>query len=141
MAYSWRITSKSMFGCCCFGVVCLVMSLECLRRVSREYDNNIIRQSQQRRGSSPDDQEAASFESKGSKFRARLLAMESGKIQSFQPNFMQQIIRSSLHMIQFGTAYFIMLLAMYFNGYIILSILVGAFVGSFIFSWERIVIR
>lgn len=138
---SWRITSKAMFGCCCLGVMCLVISLECLRRVSREYDNYIVRQSQQQRDSSSDDQEAAPIEPKDSKSRTRLLATESGKVQSFRPNLMQQIIRSSLHMVQFGVAYLIMLLAMYFNGYIILSILVGAFVGPFIFNWERIVIR
>ena len=41
-------------------------------------------------------------------------------------------------MLQFGVAYFIMLLAMYYNGYIIICILVGAFLGTLIFSWDAI---
>jgi copper transporter 1 len=45
----------------------------------------------------------------------------------FRPNLFQQTIRALLHMMQFAVAYFIMLLAMYYNGYIIISIIVGAF--------------
>ncbi|KAI1658071.1 hypothetical protein F4813DRAFT_357254 [Daldinia decipiens] len=39
-------------------------------------------------------------------------------------------------MVQFAVAYFVMLLAMYYNGYIIISIFVGAYIGAFIFHWE-----
>jgi copper transporter 1 len=39
-------------------------------------------------------------------------------------------------MVQFAVAYFIMLLAMYYNGYIIICIFIGAFFGALIFSWE-----
>ena len=41
-------------------------------------------------------------------------------------------------MLEFGVAYFIMLLVMYYNGYIIICILVGAFLEAFIFSWDSI---
>tara|TARA_R110002060_G_scaffold40006_5_gene51240 strand:+ start:219 stop:449 length:231 start_codon:yes stop_codon:yes gene_type:complete len=41
-------------------------------------------------------------------------------------------------MFQFAVAYFIMLLAMYFNGYIIICIFIGAWIGSFLFSWETV---
>jgi solute carrier family 31 (copper transporter), member 1 len=44
-------------------------------------------------------------------------------------------------MLQFGVAYFIMLLAMYYNGYLIICILTGAFLGAFIFSWDTIAIE
>lgn len=27
---------------------------------------------------------------------------------------------------------------MYFNGYVIISIFIGAFLGSFVFQWERL---
>jgi solute carrier family 31 (copper transporter), member 1 len=29
-------------------------------------------------------------------------------------------------------------LAMYYNGYIIICIFIGAYIGSFIFQWERL---
>lgn len=41
-------------------------------------------------------------------------------------------------MLQFAVAYFVMLLAMYYNGYLIICIFIGAFLGYFIFSWESI---
>ena len=41
-------------------------------------------------------------------------------------------------MLEFGVAYFIMLLVMYYNGYIIICILVGAFLGAFVFRWDAI---
>lgn len=50
----------------------------------------------------------------------------------------QQALRSLIHTAQFAVAYFVMLLAMYFNGYIIICIFLGAYIGSFIFSWDVI---
>lgn len=57
-------------------------------------------------------------------------------VAPYRPSPMEQVIRALLHMVQFAVAYFIMLLAMYFNGYIIICIFIGAFLGSLIFSWE-----
>jgi copper transporter 1 len=37
-------------------------------------------------------------------------------------------------MLQFGLAYLIMLLAMYYNGFVIISIVVGAWLGAFVFE-------
>jgi copper transporter 1 len=56
----------------------------------------------------------------------------------FRPSLVEQLVRALLHMLQFAVAYFVMLLAMYFNGYIIICIFIGAFLGSFIFSWEPV---
>lgn len=39
-------------------------------------------------------------------------------------------------MATFAVAYFIMLLAMYFNGYIIICIFIGALLGKFLCDWE-----
>ncbi|OOF96057.1 hypothetical protein ASPCADRAFT_5390 [Aspergillus carbonarius ITEM 5010] len=52
-----------------------------------------------------------------------------------RPTFPEQIIRAFLHTVQFAVAYLIMLLAVYFNGYIIFSIFIGAFIGFLIFAW------
>ncbi|OJZ83367.1 hypothetical protein ASPFODRAFT_221345 [Aspergillus luchuensis CBS 106.47] len=53
----------------------------------------------------------------------------------FRPSKIEQLIRATLHVLQFAVAYFVMLLGMYYNGYIILCIFVGAFVGFLLFSW------
>lgn len=56
----------------------------------------------------------------------------------FRPNLFQQMIRATLHMVAFAVAYFVMLLAMYYNGYIIICIIIGAWLGAFVFSWETV---
>ena len=48
----------------------------------------------------------------------------------------QQSLRALIHTCQFSVAYFVMLLAMYFNGYIIICIFIGAYIGNFTFSWD-----
>jgi copper transporter 1 len=53
----------------------------------------------------------------------------------------KQEVRATFHMLQFAVAYFVMLLAMYYNGSILLAICVGAWFGSFVFSWETISLR
>ncbi|OJD31392.1 ctr copper transporter family protein [Diplodia corticola] len=48
----------------------------------------------------------------------------------------QQLVRSALFMVQFAVGYFVMLLAMYYNGYIIICIFIGAFLGAAMFQWD-----
>lgn len=54
---------------------------------------------------------------------------------TFRASPIQQLIRALIHAVTFGLAYIIMLLAMYFNGYIIISIILGAGVGKFLCDW------
>ncbi|KAJ5751737.1 hypothetical protein N7520_008654 [Penicillium odoratum] len=56
----------------------------------------------------------------------------------YRPSPIEQIVRALLHTMQFAVAYIVMLLAMYYNGYIIICIFIGAFLGSLIFSWEPV---
>ena len=126
-----------MFAGSCIGVLLLVISLEALRRASREYDAYIVRAhlknsatpstaASRLRDASDDPSKTPSTQS-----TTPLLAP-----QSFTPNLFQQLVRAFLHMAQFAVAYIVMLLAMYYNGYIIICIFLGAFVGAFIFSWH-----
>lgn len=54
----------------------------------------------------------------------------------FVPNFLDHMIRVTIFVLQWGLSYIIMLLFMYYNGYIIISCLIGAIVGRFIFCYE-----
>lgn len=45
---TWRITSKGKFAGSCIGVICLVIVLECLRRLQREYDAYLVKQYRKR---------------------------------------------------------------------------------------------
>jgi len=137
-----------MFAGSCIGVVFLVMFLEFLRRLSKEYDRHLIRQHKRPNpdiSCAPACQQDAKSASKESDPRSH--SEESNKTLTvngqapFRPNVCQQAVRATLHMLQFGVAYIIMLLAMYYNGYIILSIITGAWIGAFLFTWETVTLR
>lgn len=133
---TWRITSSGMFAGSCIGVILLVMVLEGLRRASQEYDGYIVRShvppatNAAIRSYSDSDSDANNTKSSG---QAAVSAVTPAR--RFRPTVVQQAMRSLLHMLQFAVAYFVMLLAMYYNGYFIICILIGAFLGAFVFSW------
>jgi copper transporter 1 len=137
LSSSWHITSNGMFAGSCIGVLLLVISLEALRRASREYDAYIMR-AHMKNFTSP--ATAASSLQDTSDDPSKTPSTQSTtpllQPQSFTPNIFQQFVRAFLHMAQFAVAYIVMLLAMYYNGYLIICIFLGAFVGAFIFSWH-----
>lgn len=125
LAESWQIQNEGTFAASCIGVFLLVICLEFLRRLGKEYDSFILRQFQQHlaaqvRASKLDDSEAPTPGPQTVTFRATPL---------------QQLIRSIIHAVAFGIAYILMLIAMAFNGYIIISIIIGAGVGKFLCDW------
>ncbi|MCJ1313454.1 Copper Transporter integral membrane protein that functions in high affinity copper transport [Agyrium rufum] len=147
LSASWHVTSKSMFAGSCIEVIFLVMALEFLRRVGRDYDAYLIKASQTRQhqaSSSLADASSSSGDSTNKvgdivtidALRARSQTDGGGGSGSMRPTAVQQAARAAIHMVQFAVAYIIMLLAMYYNGYIIICIFIGAFLGSFVFSWE-----
>ena len=178
LSKSWQITSSGMFAGSCIGVICLVLCLEFLRRIAREYDAFIIRRARLRAqylspsSSSPsssllaperDDNaggdccqpQGQQIQIQGqTQAKSDPLPTVSGpvstsaaaagggdRLDSVRPTIVEHTIRSLLHMLQFAVAYFVMLLAMYFNGYFIICIFIGAFLGAFLFSWEPLVVR
>lgn len=56
----------------------------------------------------------------------------------FRPSLLQQLIRSLIYGVQFTGAYLVMLMAMTFNGYILLAICVGGLFGHFISTWDAL---
>lgn len=136
---SWHITTNSMFAGSCIGIILLVMSLEFLRRLAKEYDRHILRQYQRHVLSVSTQSISESKEGKavscGSSSNDRRVPFVS---KTFRPNMLQQFVRAILHTLQFAVAYLVMLLAMYYNGYFIICIIIGALLGSFVFSWESV---
>ncbi|KAJ5094603.1 hypothetical protein N7456_010464 [Penicillium angulare] len=189
---SWHITSRGMFAGSCIGALLLVIALEALRRLGREYDAFILRRARIRylylsgtsssantqktkvqhiaaftkeaqnkqpdpkdkpspyddvitpvTDVSPETSTPADIHAPGPSHASSETTDDSQKPEGrhfgpYRPSPVEQTVRALFHMVQFAVAYFIMLLAMYYNGYIIICIFLGAFIGSFIFSWEAV---
>ncbi|KAI1474060.1 hypothetical protein K445DRAFT_19279 [Daldinia sp. EC12] len=128
LAESWRIENEGTFAASCIGVFILVVCLEFLRRVGKEYDSFILRQFQQH----------LAAEARASKSESSCCSdtpAPGPQVVTFRATPLQQLIRSIIHAFAFGAAYIIMLIAMSFNGYIIISIIIGAGVGKFLCDW------
>lgn len=125
LSTSWHITSHGMFAATCIGVAALVIALEFFRRIGKEYDTLIVRQFKR------------NLNARAASFRSQTNCNDSSEppFATFRATPLQQLIRSTLHAIVFGLAYIVMLLAMYYNGYIIFSIILGAGVGKFLCDW------
>jgi copper transporter 1 len=144
LASSWHIKTKGMFAASCIGVALLVVCLEFLRRLGKEYDAYILRQFH-RRAASLQYQPRVSYAAP--KFDNGLTANGCGpdascapplpeqRFITFRATPAQQITRGIIHAATFGLGYIVMLLAMYFNGYIIISIIMGAFLGKVLCDW------
>lgn len=124
LAKSWHIKSAGMFAASCIGVAFLVVSMELLRRIGKEYDAFILRQFQRHISSRSTDLKTSPNS-----------CQTEPAFVTFRATPLQQLIRSAIHAAVFGVAYIVMLLAMYFNGFIIISIIIGSFIGKFLCDW------
>jgi solute carrier family 31 (copper transporter), member 1 len=136
LSSSWHNTTKGMFAGSCIGVILLVIALEFLRRAGKEYDRYILKQYARSQNISPVSSSSSTNDTAKGPSASTTPACAAVASQTFRPNLLQQALRALLHMLQFAVAYFIMLLAMYYNGYIIICIFIGAYIGYFIFGWE-----
>ena len=151
---TWHITSKGMFAGSCIGIICLVLLLELLRRLQREFECWI--QPQQHSSSTNDNTNS----SNPSKVDSNCITNRNDDVDTerqppstlsllrkceqpiplgvtrYVPTLVQQVVRAAIHTMQFALAYIIMLLAMYYNGYVIVCIFLGVFVGFMVFSWD-----
>ncbi|KAH9901766.1 copper transport protein ctr4 [Xylariomycetidae sp. FL2044] len=136
LAESWRIRNDGMLAASCIGAVLLVICLEFLRRVGKEYDLFILRQFQQH-------MLAQATMAKSGDGCCSDSPAPGSQILTFRATPLQQFIRSAIHAVSFGLAYIIMLIVMSFNGYIIISIIIGAGLGKFLCDWmiQKVVIN
>lgn len=61
---------------------------------------------------------------------------DCGESAAVYPSLFDHAARCILFTVQWGLSYIIMLLFMYYNGYIIISCIIGALVGRFLFNYE-----
>ena len=154
LANSWHITSAGMFAGSCIGVIALVMLLEFIRRVQREWDSYVLnrrswhiptvalnqmqtkRPGQGSASSRSDSEDQKTSHTKVSTFHADEADNGNGSERIGGALMWAQTIRAFIYTCQFAVAYIVMLLAMYYNGYLIICIFIGAFLGHWIFGWD-----
>jgi solute carrier family 31 (copper transporter), member 1 len=129
---SWHIENDAMFAATCIGVILLVVLVEFFRRLGKEYESFLTRQARR---------QAAAYRVVSPSSRACLGAPSEEALESYQQTvtvrvtMVQQAIRALIHAVTFAGAYITMLLAMYYNGYVIICIFIGAALGKFLCDW------
>src|SRR6478609_7929126 len=103
IAESWHVRTTAMFAGSCIGVMLLVILLEALRRMGKEYDRSIVQRSARLHSNIPSaDAEAPGNSPSGSQAgdskTPRVLAgSRSSAAVSVRPTILQQAIRALLH--------------------------------------------
>lgn len=139
IASSWQVRSNGAFAGSCIGVFFLVVALQWLHRFCRELDQALARK---RKGLNSKVSSLSTGSDEAKYYLPRnpymhavshswLFTTEPGSII---PSFSEQLLRSALYTTEWGVSYMIMLLFMYYNGYIIISCILGAFVGKLVFT-------
>lgn len=144
LAPTWHIKTKGMFAASCIGVTLLAVCLEFLRRMGNGYDAYLRRQYRRSATSlrhipqipyvapKPDGKYDSLVCGPDAACAPRLPEQQ---FITFRATPMQQLTRAAIHAATFGVGYIVMLLAMYFNGFIIISIIIGAFLGKMFCDW------
>ncbi|SPJ71617.1 related to copper transport protein [Fusarium torulosum] len=126
LASSWQIRTQGMMAATCIGTILLVVLVEFFRRMGKEYDALLQRGFQRQASTHSVALAAAGCTGAVVPMRQTL---------TYRASPLQQLIRSFIHAVTFGGAYIVMLLAMYFNGYVIISIFIGSGLGKFFCDW------
>ncbi|KAH7381422.1 Ctr copper transporter family-domain-containing protein [Phaeosphaeria sp. MPI-PUGE-AT-0046c] len=131
LAHSWHITNNAMFAASCVGAALLVVCLEFFRRVGHEYDAYLLRQFQRQLRH----QQIALAAATPANCCDGPVGTLGTQYATFRASGLQQLVRAIIHGATLALAYIVMLLIMYYNGYIFISIILGAVLGKFLCDW------
>lgn len=148
IARSWHVRSKAQFAGSCIGVFLLVVLHQWLHRFAREYDAALIRSKSTKADVSAGSDNALATESslptlKPSQPAAMANTMShkwfvaAKSVGGVYATPFEHLVRTLLFTVEWGVAYIIMLLFMYYNGYIIISCILGAFFGRLFFTYNE----
>ncbi|KAK0109732.1 Copper Transporter integral membrane protein that functions in high affinity copper transport [Cadophora gregata] len=128
----FHIRSSFTFFLACLGALLLVISLEFLRRIQRQFDQYL-----RKRNESLQKKAYVLPEEFEEKLLDKATDVEQTK-QKISVVVLEQLLRGLIHVAQFSVSYCIMLIFMYNNGYIIISILIGALAGFALFTRDTL---
>ncbi|WPK25794.1 hypothetical protein PUMCH_003125 [Australozyma saopauloensis] len=142
IARSWHVKSKGAFAGSCVGVFFLVVVSQWLHRFAREYDAALMSSKVRQYGD--EDTKNDSVSTARSANGNPMLAAFSHKwfvtpksLGGIYATPFEHLVRCVLFTLEWGLSYMIMLLFMYYNGYIIISCILGAFFGRLFFTYNE----
>nr|CAG8487422.1 11808_t:CDS:2 [Entrophospora candida] len=118
----WHINSIPILILSCGIIILIGVIYEYTKYLSKNYDKKLY---QEEYRSIPEDDNLVSNEEE-SRSRGSRISTRASKSQ--------QVLRSLIYSIQTTLSLFIMLIFMTYNGFLIISVVLGAFIGSYIFS-------
>ena len=131
-----RINNKVQFALVCLGVVLIAVILQFLRRVCRTYDRILLENRDECRPCyGPNRSDAVSVSNLPGFF---VLNSNSWSGYPNSASLAEQVVRAMLHTLALATSYLILGFALSFNGYIIVCILLGTWVGDFAFGRDSL---
>lgn len=160
---TWKNSTRGRFAGTCIGVFFMVVATQWLRRLNIEWNNKLIeRRAIEKRNylktlgiedsdlNTKDiltDEEKEKIINEGYIATALIPILEAlkhkwllkwtdKKTTNVYRNFIDHVIEAGLFTIQWTLTHLIMLLYMYFNGYIIISTFLGALFGKILFGYE-----
>ncbi|ODV88607.1 hypothetical protein CANCADRAFT_32146 [Tortispora caseinolytica NRRL Y-17796] len=158
----WHITSRGMFAGSCIGIFLMAFTTMGVNRALREFDRYIVRSRLAEAGigaggrsGSMNDKDISVEESADpgatapvaggmdtttpTAYISGIMAGEiNGKVY---PALWQQLLKAFLYGVYVCGSYFCMLLAMYYNGYVIICLFLGFMFGHFAFTYEPVAER
>ncbi|GMG20308.1 unnamed protein product [Ambrosiozyma monospora] len=159
IAESWNANTRGKFAGSCIGFFLMVFAEQWLHRFHKQYVDSIT---QRRRaqylnstlnGNSAANGKCCNPNSDSAKYanepyiKTVLMPIIEVLKHSWYwqklpgevyPNLLDHVLLSFLYMVEFTFAYLIMLLFMYFNGYVIICCMLGALFGHYLFRYEPI---
>ncbi|KAF1949442.1 Ctr copper transporter [Byssothecium circinans] len=117
----WHITGTTSLIFSLFAIILLTAGYEAVREASRRYDDYARKMLEGRRGGDDLSNESSSLLRPG---------RHAGRVSEQQT----KIVKAIFYAVQVFYSFFIMLLFMTYNGWIMLAVAVGAFVGYLLFS-------
>ncbi|RCK56141.1 Copper transport protein CTR3 [Candida viswanathii] len=141
---SWQVKTSGGFAGACVGSFFLVVFLQWLHRFNKELDLAMANRPRFKvyfkDGELVDgelgDTKTLEFEAPNTRNPFLIALSHSWLFRAGHSSPLEHLARCLLYVVEWGLAYFVMLLFMYYNGYVIISCLIGAFVGRFLFTYN-----
>jgi len=143
LSSSWQNKTKAQFAGTVIGVFLWVMATEGVRRLGRDYDRRLLAaynaaKAQAKCGCGDDGSSKDGAEIDASAEAGGFVAMKCRPKIPQIPTWSQQTVRGAIYGTSYTSAFLIMLLGMYYNGFVLFAIFLGGFAGYVVFGSDTI---